>query len=117
MLNGVAFYLNMSYHLIMRLIDRKRILEAIAKYPPIKKPLQDWYTTMKHGKYANLAELRETYPHADQVGRATVFNIKGNHYRLISAIHYNTQTVYILEVLTHAEYSTNAWKDTWSVFD
>jgi mRNA interferase HigB len=101
----------------MRLIDRKRILEAIAKYPKASTQLKDWYLVMKHGKYQNLAELRQTYPHADQVGRATVFNIKGNHYRLISSIHYNSQTVFILEVLTHEEYNTNAWKKTWSVFD
>jgi len=50
------------------------------------------------------------YPQADQVGRCTVFNIGGNNYRLIAAIHYNTGVVYIRHVLTHAEYDRGAWK-------
>ncbi len=41
----------------------------------------------------------------------TVFNIRGNRYRLIAAIHYNTQRVYVLRLLTHAQYSKDLWKD------
>ena len=40
----------------------------------------------------------------------TVFNLCGNHYRLIVAIHYNTQLVFILRFFTHAEYDKDAWK-------
>jgi mRNA interferase HigB len=39
-------------------------------------------------------------------------NIGGNKYRLIAAIHYNRQRVYVLRLLTHAEYGKNLWKDT-----
>jgi mRNA interferase HigB len=101
----------------MRLIDKKRIMEACIVYPSAKSQLEQWYTTIKNGTYPNLTALRKTYPHADPVGKATVFNIKGNDFRLITSIHYNTQTCFILEVLTHAEYNTNAWKTRWSVFD
>jgi mRNA interferase HigB len=56
------------------------------------------------------------YPHADAVtvasGRTVVvFNIRGNRYRLVTAIHYNRQLVYTLRFMTHAEYSKNRWKD------
>lgn len=44
------------------------------------------------------------FPWADQVGKLTVFNIGGNKVRLIAAIHYNRQKVYIQAVLTHSEY-------------
>ena len=37
----------------------------------------------------------------------TIFNIKGNTYRLITAIHYNTRIVFIRDYMTHAEYSKN----------
>ncbi len=37
-------------------------------------------------------------------------NIGGNKARLITAVHYNTQRVYIRYVLTHAEYDGNKWK-------
>jgi histidyl-tRNA synthetase len=35
----------------------------------------------------------------------------GNRYRLIAAVHYNTQIVYTLMILTHAGYDRNAWKE------
>ena len=41
----------------------------------------------------------------------TVFNIRGNKYRLLVAIHYNRQRVYVLRLLRHAEYSKGLWKD------
>jgi mRNA interferase HigB len=39
-----------------------------------------------------------------------VFNIAGNKFRLITAIHINTGTVYIRDVLTHSEYDKGRWK-------
>jgi mRNA interferase HigB len=39
-----------------------------------------------------------------------VFNIGGNKYRLIAAIHFNRQKVYIRHVLTHPEYDRGRWK-------
>ncbi len=51
------------------------------------------------------------FPHADQVGGLTVFNIGGNKARLVAAIHYNRRKVYIRAVLTHAEYDAGKWKE------
>ena len=39
-----------------------------------------------------------------------VFNIAGNHFRLIARINYRVQAVYILKILTHKEYDEGAWK-------
>jgi mRNA interferase HigB len=41
----------------------------------------------------------------------TVFNIGGNKARLIAALHYNRQKVYVRAVLTHAEYDEEKWKE------
>lgn len=40
-----------------------------------------------------------------------VFNVCGNEYRLIVAMHFNRQLVYTLRLLTHADYSKGRWKD------
>ncbi|MBC1224728.1 type II toxin-antitoxin system HigB family toxin [Nostoc sp. UCD121] len=45
------------------------------------------------------------------VRRITVFNIKGNKYRLIVDIRYSSQTIFIKYVLTHPEYDKERWKD------
>jgi mRNA interferase HigB len=65
---------------------------------------------MRKRRFASRAELRETFPHADQVGKFTVFNIGGNKVRLIAAVHYNRNKIYIRHVLTHQEYDIGKWK-------
>jgi mRNA interferase HigB len=69
-----------------------------------------WYKILKKNDFADFAELRAMFPHADQVGGLTVFNIGGNKARVIAAIHYNRHKVYIRAVLTHPEYDTGKWK-------
>jgi len=44
---------------------------------------------MRKERFLNFPQLREIFPHADQVGKFTVFNIGGNKVRLIAAVHYN----------------------------
>jgi len=55
-------------------------------------------------------DVRRVYPSADAVGRFTVFNIKGNAYRLITEINYQTGRIFLRHVLTHAEYGRGGWK-------
>ncbi len=60
--------------------------------------------------------LRSSYPHADLVKVASgksvfVFNVAENRFRLVAAVHFNTQTVFILGVMTHVEYDRLSWKD------
>ncbi len=75
-----------------------------------------WYKVTKAAKWRNLGDTRSTFGHADIVrvgsGRtAVVFNIGGNKYRLITAIHFDRETVYLLRVLTHREYNRGKWKE------
>jgi len=95
----------------MRVITRKRLVEFGTDHPDARQPLMDWFTLASKGKFASFAELRGTFAAADHVGKFTVFNIGGNKYRLIAAIHYNRGIMYIRHVLTHAEYDLGKWKE------
>jgi mRNA interferase HigB len=95
----------------MHVITRKRLNEFAAQHPYASPALQQWYARMKSGSFHSFAELRAVFPTADQVGKLTVFNIGGNTARLIAAIHYNRQKVYIRAVLTHDEYDEDKWKE------
>lgn len=95
----------------MHIITRGRLLEFSAIHPTAEAGLEHWYRVMKRTDFGSLAELRQVFPHADQVGRLTVFNISGNRYRLIVAIHYNRRRVYVRHVLTHAAYDRGEWKE------
>lgn len=96
----------------MHIITRKRILDFAKRYPECSNALDAWYRIMKHTNFKNFAELRSVFPSADQVGGLTVFNIGGNKVRLIAAVHYNTQRLYIRYVLTHKEYDKNKWRES-----
>ena len=95
----------------MHIITRKRLNEFAAKHPNAKPALLHWYRTLKPATVRSFVELRALFPGADQVGKLTVFNIGGNTARLIAAIHYNRQKVYIRAVLTHDEYDQGAWRE------
>ena len=95
----------------MHIITRKRLLEFGKTHPDCRTALDSWYRIVKHTKYTSFAELKLTFPSADQVGKLTVFNIGGNKARLIAAIHYKTSRVYIRYVLTHKEYDRGTWKE------
>ncbi len=95
----------------MHIITRKRLNEFAQKHPDAKTSLEHWYNFMKQGRFHSFVELRAEFPHADQVGKLTVFNIGGNKARLVAAIHYNRQKVYIRAVLTHSEYDKGKWKE------
>ena len=95
----------------MHIITRKRLNEFAQKHPDTKTSLEHWYQSMKRGRFRSFVELRAEFPHADPVGKLTVFNIGGNKARLIAAMHYNRQKVYIRAVLTHDEYDQGKWKE------
>ena len=85
-------------------------MEFARTHPDARTPLNAWFTIVRKTDYTSFANLRVTFPSADQVSRFTVFNIGGNKFRLIAAIHYNRKKIYIRQVLTHAEYDRGAWR-------
>ena len=99
----------------MNVITRKRIVEFAKRHRDAAGPLNMWYRTARRAHWHDLQDVRVTFPHADAVevnsgNTVTVFNIGGNKYRLVAAIHYNRQRVYILLLMTHAEYGKDNWK-------
>ena len=54
--------------------------------------------------------MRSTFPGVDKVGKLFVFNVAGNHLRIVAAVHFNRGKVYIRDILTHSEYDEGKWK-------
>lgn len=95
----------------MNVISYKRIRQFSSIYRDAAIPLRAWYSTVKKASWQSLAELKRVYPSADLVGRYTVFNIRGNKYRLIVRIVYRGQAVFIVAILTHEQYDVGKWKE------
>lgn len=62
-------------------------------------PLDDWYRIAKTARWKHLDEVRRNFSSAEAVGNFTVFNIKGNNYRLIVSIDYESQIIYVKPML------------------
>ena len=95
----------------MHVISRKRLLESVEKHADLDQPLDVWYRVAKKAEWKNLMNVKRVFPSAEAVERFTVFNIKGNAYRLITEINYQTGRIFLRHVLTHAEYSKGGWKN------
>ena len=94
----------------MHLITRKTLRAFWQQHPDSKTALERWSKIIEKNNFDNFTQIRATFPSADLVGKFTVFNIGGNKYRLIAAIHFNRHKVYVRHILTHAEYDKNDWK-------
>jgi mRNA interferase HigB len=95
----------------MHLIAISRLRAASAQFPAVSTQIEDWYEVVAAATWQNLLDVQQTYASAEAVGNFTVFNIKGNRYRLIVYINYLKQVVYFKYFLTHAEYDKDNWKD------
>jgi mRNA interferase HigB len=94
----------------MRIIKRGALVQFWRAHPDANAGLESWYGVVRKAAWRTPAELEQVYPNADLVGRRTVLNIAGNKYRLIARVNYQTQRVFVLYILTHAEYDRGAWK-------
>ena len=99
-----------------RIISRKRLREYTARYPAAQSSLDHWEHTTLWAQWESPPDVKRTFNDVDPVkvrsgNTVYVFNIQGNAHRLVAAIHFNTQIVYVLRLMTHREYDKGHWKD------
>ncbi len=91
--------------MILHIISKKKIRSYCKDNVQADLPLTAWFITMQETNAKTLTELKKIFNGVDYVHGYTIFNVGGNNYRLITAMHYNTQRCYIRAIWTHAEYS------------
>ena len=89
----------------VRIISKKKIRDYSKDNAQAELPLTAWYMTIRGIKVKDFNALKALFNSVDFVHGYTVFNMGGNNYRLITAMHYNTQYCFIRTIWTHAEYS------------
>lgn len=89
----------------MRIISRKTLREFWDQHPDARQPLQAWYNDASHAEWNSPADIKSVYRNASFLANnRVIFNIKGNHYRLIVVVQYAHGIVYVRFVGTHREY-------------
>ncbi len=69
-----------------------------------RAPLTDWIIRIRAARPAHFHELRTVFGSVDVAHGFTVFDIKGNNFRLITDVDYSTGRVHIKAFFTDAEY-------------
>jgi mRNA interferase HigB len=89
----------------MRIVTITAIKEFVKTHSNADIPLRDWYKKTSQSKWNCLTDIKQTFNSVDFVGNNRyVFNIKGNEYRLVAIIIFNSKKVYIRFIGTHKEY-------------
>ncbi|CAM2903128.1 type II toxin-antitoxin system HigB family toxin [Vibrio rarus] len=93
----------------MKLLGRDKLEKYIKKHADAKKPLLAWQNAVLHAEWENTHDVKERFSSADFLGQSdnrVIFNIKGNHHRLVVKVRYGKNGMVVVEwVETHAEYS------------
>ena len=89
----------------MRIIAKRTLREFWERHPDAEEPLLAWYREVEQEDWDSPDKVKAKYRNASIVGdNRVVFNIKGNHYRLVAKVNYPHRIVYVRFVGTHAEY-------------
>lgn len=95
----------------VHIISKSCLRDFWEEHPRAEGPLDAWHKVAQKAEWQSFQEIKATYPTVDRVGKFTVFDIGGNKWRLITAIHYNRQIIFVRAVLTHEEYDRDRWKE------
>jgi mRNA interferase HigB len=89
----------------MRIIAISYLRHFWEEYPSAEQHLKAWIDEVKKAAWTQPAEIKDQYRSASILkNRRVVFNIKGNDYRLVVAVAYRYQAVYVKFIGTHAAY-------------
>jgi mRNA interferase HigB len=91
----------------MRIIAFRTLKEFFEKkeYSDSEFSIRAWYHDAKLADWKNSNDLKKQFKSASIIGDGrVVFNIKGNDYRLVVAIDYAYQVIFIRFIGTHKQY-------------
>ena len=95
----------------MRIIARRTLLDFVAQraghkdQQALKSALDAWFAEVRSAEWTSMADVKRLYRTASVVAAdRVVFNIKGNSYRLVVAVDFEKQIVFIKWIGSHDAY-------------
>jgi len=91
----------------VRVVSRRTLREFWVQrgHQDSEQPLRAWFAEARRARWRTPADIKAAHRNASLVGSdRVVFNIGGNKYRLVVAVKYSAQIVFIRFVGTHADY-------------
>ncbi|MBQ0720649.1 MAG: type II toxin-antitoxin system HigB family toxin [Gammaproteobacteria bacterium] len=89
----------------MKVLGRNKLSEFSQQHASAKKALDAWFSEVLGAGWKTPQDIKSRYRSADFLSKnRVIFNIKGNHYRLVVKVRYQNGIVVVEWVGTHAEY-------------
>jgi mRNA interferase HigB len=89
----------------VEILNSRAMSQFIEQHAEAEAPLKDWATKTKAAKWENNADIQKTFNSADHLGdQKFIFNIGGNNFRMAAMVWIESERVYVLKLITHAEY-------------
>ena len=89
----------------MRVIAISTLRRFWQRHPTAEIPLRAWYAEARRARWERPADVKANRRNVSVLANnRIVFNIKGNDYRLVVAVRYDKQIMFIRFIGTHAEY-------------
>ena len=89
----------------MRVIAKRTLRDFWIKHSDSEQQLTAWFRETEKANWTSMKDLKTEYPSASILkDNRVVFNIKGNHFRLIVQFNLEYQICWIRFVGTHSEY-------------
>ncbi|MCA0244366.1 MAG: type II toxin-antitoxin system HigB family toxin [Proteobacteria bacterium] len=89
----------------MRVVAVSTLRAFWALCPDAEQPLKAWLEEVHSAQWRQPADIKAQFRSASILkARRVVFNVKGNDFRVVVAVAYKFQSVYIKFVGTHAQY-------------
>ena len=91
----------------MRIVGRERLSEAEADHrgSGLGKALAAWVRVVEGANWRHFMDVKATWSGVDNVPPYVVFDLRGNQFRSTAMINYTAQTVLVMKVQTHKDYT------------
>jgi mRNA interferase HigB len=89
----------------MILVGQDKIDAFVKRNAQAREPMQAWVAEVKHAQWKTPQDIKNRYRSADFLkNNRVIFNVKGNSYRLVAKVAYQTAVVVVEWMGTHAQY-------------
>jgi len=87
------------------ILNVRLIKQFIDEHADADAPLNEWVLKVRAAEWKTNADVQKTFNRADHLGdQKFIFNIGGNNFRLAAMVWIKQERVYVLKIMTHAEY-------------
>jgi mRNA interferase HigB len=94
----------------MKVLGRDKLVKYYKKHSNVKGALEAWMNEVEAATWKTPQDIKDRYNSADFLANnRVIFNIKGNHYRLVVKVRYQNGIAVVEWIGTHSEYDKQSF--------